>query len=107
MQAIMKKAGKYIRHGAAWLIGLLVGFIAATFGVEVTDGQTFALTEGLTALGLIIIGIGYSYAEKWLKRFRWLDPEAWVERIWAKEAASTTAHTSTDVASERIRSGSV
>lgn len=88
----MKFIGKYIRHASAWAVGLFIAFLADWAGVAVTADQEATLVSGLTVLGMLLIGVVYSFTEKWLKRFKWVDPEAWAERVWSKKAADHSEH---------------
>lgn len=53
---------------AAVLIGGLVAWLAGSFGLEVSEEATVALTEGLTMLGMGVWLISYGIAHKLINR---------------------------------------
>lgn len=87
--------GKYIRHTLAWLAGVtvtaLVGWLEP-LGIRITAEDVAVLEGGVTVVGLILTGVVYSLAEKWLKRFQWLDLEGWADRLQTHRQALDARH---------------
>lgn len=83
--------GKFIRHGIGALIGGLLGSLVALLqgqGVEVDPGAVAEATDALAnAITLAVTIFGYAAVEKFLKRFKFLDTEGWIDRIWLKKEA--------------------
>lgn len=94
--------GKILRHGTGALVGALIAAIVAFFaarGVLFDAGQvvttTQLLTDGLVGF-IFLFGapiftglLSYAGVEKWLKRFKALDKEGWIDRLWLKHEAAT------------------
>jgi hypothetical protein len=79
--------GKYIRHSAAILVGALLTFLMNTvpgfdtiIPPEDLPGVQDALIGTVTFIGTMIWFFGYAWSEKFLKRFRRLDPEGASDR---------------------------
>jgi hypothetical protein len=75
-------AGKYIRHWIAVLVGTIFVWLLdklpalqTYIPAETLAGVQETIVGVLTVQGLIVWGIVYAWAEKWLKRFPTLDPE--------------------------------
>lgn len=83
--------GKFIRHGIGALVGGALGALTAALagqGIEVDPGAVAETTSALTnALTLAVTIFGYAAVEKFLKRFKGLDTEGWIDRIWLKKEA--------------------
>lgn len=83
--------GKLLRHGIGALVGSLLGALTALLagqGVEIDPGAVAETAASLTnALVLFVTLFGYAIAEKFLKRFAWLDKEGWIDRLWLKKEA--------------------
>jgi hypothetical protein len=82
--------GKYVRH----LIGALAGGMAAVVvsqlagvGIQLDPETADALEQVTGGLLLAVSTVGYAWAEKYLKRFEWLDPEGAADRRALKEMA--------------------
>lgn len=76
--------GKYLRHVASWTISALVTWL----GLDLTQAATDDLTAGLTVVLVLVMGALYAVLEKFLKRFRWLDPEGHQDRLFLKASAA-------------------
>jgi hypothetical protein len=82
--------GKYIRHLLAAIIGVLVGAVVAVLGkylgADFTPEQIEGFTDALT--NALLPGVTlwlYAWSEKYLKRFAWLDPEGFTDRLRLKQ----------------------
>lgn len=82
--------GKYLRHGIGAAVGALLGALVATLagrGITVDPDQVAGAAEALTnALTLFVTVFGYAAAEKFLRRFPWLDRIGYIERMKEKQA---------------------
>lgn len=82
----MGRLGKYARHAAAWIVAAVVAWI----GIEITAEVQADLVADVTVALVALMGVIYAWAEKWMKRWRWLDPEGYAERADTKAVAGTS-----------------
>lgn len=83
--------GKYIRHGIGALVGLVLASIVGALGLEPTPEQQTTIVDGLAGgLSEFVMLVGYFVVEKYLKRFKGLDKEGFLDWWWLKKEASTT-----------------
>lgn len=87
--------GKYIRHGIAVLVSALLTFLITLTGAVPDPDQVQGAAEGVASvLAPGIMLVAYAWVEKFLKRFRFLDTEGWIDRTWLKaEAEDPSAET--------------
>jgi hypothetical protein len=91
----MVSAGPYIRHAAAVIVGIfftwlvdLLPWITTYVPEEQIVGIQDALVGFITLTGLVVFGVVYAWAEKFLKRFGWIDPQGFTDRLWLKNRAN-------------------
>lgn len=87
--------GKYIRHAIGMLVAAIIGALLPLVGLEpqtLTSEQAQTVNDLSAALETVIYLfltlVAYPIVEKWLKRFRGLDPEGYVDRIENKSAVN-------------------
>lgn len=86
--------GKYIRHATGMLVAAIFGTLLPLLGInpELFDpdqAAQFTQMKDAFETALYIFGtfVWYPLTEKWLKRFKWLDLQGWIDRLWLKKEA--------------------
>lgn len=81
--------GKYLRHGLAVLLAAFFTWLLTVFGVvpdpEAVQGAADVVAEVFAPALMLLF---YAWGEKYLKHFRWLDPEGYADRLRRKEEAA-------------------
>ena len=59
----------YLRHAAAVIAAGIIATASNLLGLEPNEELTAALTEGISAIGMVVGLLVYAWTEKILKRF--------------------------------------